>query len=349
MDRERNFGLDMVRAVAAALVLAVHFFMNIGYFNVPFSGAAMAAGAVARMALMPCVPLFLMLTGYLCIHREWSGRYYRGLMPILLTYLLAAAVCLIFRMGSQGEQYSPITVVLMVLDFDAAPYGWYVEMYIGLFLLSPFLNAAWSALSDRTRLALVITLVALTSLPAVTNAAGQILPDWWLNLYPLTYYFAGAWLREHPLKWNGGWLLAGWMVPAIVAGVGQYFAQDLLMPGTTFRVGEINYWASLFTLIETVCLFSLLSRVKGERCPRVMSWCVTHAARLSLSLYLVSYITDQLIYPILNGAVPTVAERLPFLPVMVLVSLILSGIMAQLIQWAVDGLMKLLSARKVHA
>ena len=150
------------------------------------------------------------------------------------------------------------------------------------------------------------------------------------------------------MKWNGGWLAAGWLLPAVVAGVGQYFAQNLLMPGMAFQVGEVNYWASLFTLIETVCLFSLLSRAKGERCPKVVGWCVSRAARLSLPLYLMSYIADQMIYPILNGAAPTVEARLPFLPVMVLVSLILSGIMAQLIQWAVDALMKLLPARKVH-
>lgn len=348
MEKKRDYGLDLIRAAAAALVLAVHFFMNIGYFSVPFSGAAMAAGAVARMVCMPCVPLFLVLTGYLCIERKWSGRYYLGLVPILLTYLLVAVACLVFRLGLQGEQYGLVTVILMVLDFGAAPYGWYVEMYIGLFLLSPFLNAAWQALHDRARLALVITLVVLTSLPAVTNAVGPILPDWWLRIYPLTYYFVGAWLREHPLRWKSVWLLAGWLIPAVVAGIGQYFAQNLLIPGTPFQVGEVNYWASLFTLAETVCLFSLLHRCDGARCPGLVRWCVSRVAKLSLPLYLISYITDQIIYPVLNSGIASVPRRLAFLPVMVLISLVCSGIMAQLIDWAVKALMKLLPARKIN-
>lgn len=344
--RERDYGLDLTRAAAAVLVLAVHFFMNSGFYDEPLQGAGMALESVLRMACMTCVPLFMVLTGYLCIGKKWKKGYYRGLIPVLLTYLLTAAVCLAFRVAWQQEQLTLLGAVRAVFDFSAAPYGWYVEMYIGLFLLMPFLNAAWGALEDGGRKALVLVLLVMTVLPTLTNVMGQILPEWWSGIYPLAYYFVGAWLREHPLKAKGGWLLLGWLGAAAVAALSQFVMQNLVSPGLPFQVGGVTYWASVFTMAETVCLFSFLRRFDGSRTPALIRRCVSRVAALSLPIYLVSYVTDRIIYPVLNAAMPGATARLPFMPLMVLVSLILSGIMAQLIDWAGKALLKLLPHRK---
>lgn len=344
--RTRDFGLDLIRAAAAVLVLSVHFFMNDGFYDAPFQGAGMAASAVIRMACMTCVPLFMVLTGYLCVDRAWGRGYYRKLMPILLTYLLAAAVCLAFRWLWLGERFSALGALRRILDFSAAPYAWYVEMYIGLFLLTPFLNAAWRGLEERGRRALLATLVVMTALPTVTNLAGQVLPDWWTGVYPLTYYAAGAWLREHPVTVKKRWLLAGWLGLAAVAGLGQYAGQALLWPGSSFQTGGVNYWGSLLVLVETVCLFSLLNRCSGERCPAPIRRCVGQTARLSLPIYLISYVTDQLVYPPLMAAVPDAGSRLPWMPLSVASNLICAGLLAWVLDRAAQGLMRLVPKQK---
>lgn len=344
--KQRDFGLDLTRCAAAVLVLAVHFFLNNGFYSEPLAGAGMAVSAVLRMAFMTCVPLFMVLSGYLCTNRRWSRGYLRGLLPVVLTYLLAACVCLAFRIGYMGQSFSLGGLARSVLDFSAAPYGWYVEMYIGLFLLMPFVNAAWNGLEERGKGALVLVLVSMTALPAFVNQWRQLLPDWWTGIYPLTYYVVGAWLREHPLRWKKRWLLLGWLGLAAVFGAAQYVHQNFAMPGQPFQVVEGNYWASLVTMAETVCLFSLLTQVEGKHCPKPVRRIVSRTAKLSLPIYLMSYITDQIIYPPLCAAVPTAAQRLPFLPLMVAVSLLLSGAMAQCVDWAVKALMRLVPKRE---
>lgn len=338
----RAFPFDLIRAAAAVLVLAVHFFLNTDFYNAPLTGTAMALGAVLRMACMTCVPLFMMLTGCLCGKYRWSWGYYRKLLPVLVTYLLASCACLFFRGAVQGEPISLLGAVRRILDFSAAPYGWYVEMYIGLFLLIPFLNAAWHALEDKARLALVLTLAVLTAVPAVTNVFKQILPDWWVGVYPLTYYALGAWLREHPIRWKRRWLLAGWLALAAGAGLLRFG----LARGGTFSWAAFSAWGSLFVVGEAACLFSCLLQCTGERCPRPVRRCVSRAARLSLPIYLVSYITDQVIYPILCAARPAAASRLPFFPLMVPVSLLISGLMAQVIDWAGGAVLRLVPGKK---
>lgn len=341
-ETRRALELDLVRAAAAVLVLAVHFFLNTGFYSVPLQGGTMLAALALRMVCMTCVPLFMVLTGYLCSRHTWSLGYYRRLAPVLLTYLLAACVCLAFRLAVMGERFSLLGAVRRVLDFSAAPYAWYVEMYIGLFLLIPFVNAAWNALERRGRGALLLSLLFLTALPTVTNLFGQILPEWWMDLYPLTYYVLGAWLKENPVRIRRRWLAAGWLVLACAAAVLRF----VMSRGAAFTWSAVSDWGSLLVMGETVCLFSLLCSCKGERCPSAVRWCIQRAARLALPMYLISYVTDQIIYPPLCAAVPSVGVRLLFFPVMVALSLLISGAMAQLLDWAVRALLRLLSATK---
>lgn len=338
----RELNLDLIRAAAAVLVLAVHFFLNTGFYNFPLQGGGMFLSAVLRMACMTCVPLFMLLTGYLCTKHQWSWWYYRRLLPVLLTYLFAAVACLGFRVFALDEEISLLGMLCRILDFSAAPYAWYVEMYIGLFLLIPFLNAAWNNLGRNAKIALLLSLVVMTSLPAVTNLFRQILPSWWSDIYPLTYYIVGAWLCENPMKLKRRWLLAGWIVLSF-AVAGMRFTMDY---GEVFSWAAISDWGSLFVLGETVCLFSLVLQYKGERCSQTVRWCINRTARLALPIYLISYITDQIIYPPLCAAFSTMASRLLFMPLMVVLSLLISGAMAQIIEWVVGAIMQFVPTEK---
>ena len=343
MTKQREFGLDLARAAAVVLVLSVHFFLNSGYYDLPLQGVGMTLASMVRMACMTCVPLFIMLTGWLCIDRRWSLGYFLKLLPILLTYVLAGCLCMGFNVFWNGSEITPMDAVRRFLNFSAAPYGWYLEVYLILFLLAPLLNAVWRALSGgRRQLALVIALMAVTAVPALLNLRAQLVPDWIANIYPLTYYFLGAWLREHPVRGKAWMLILGWLGLSALAGG----LVCLRRPGELFITDHWNYYQSLLVAGESVCLFSLLVRCKGTEVPAPVRWCIGKLSQLSLPYYLVSYITDQLIYPHLTAAAPDMPGRLPWLPVIVLAELIGAGVMAQAVDWAVKALMGLLPKRK---
>lgn len=331
---KRSFGLDLARATAGVLVLSVHFFLNNEFYQTPVVGGTMLAACVARMLCMTCVPLFLVLTGYTCIHREWSKGYYRKLYPILLTYLGASGVCLVFRVAVLKEALAPLGMVRRVLDFSAAPYAWYIEMYIGLFLLSPFLNAAWRALDDRAKRALLLTLVALTALPGMVNQWAQVLPQWWTAIYPLTYYALGAWLRERPWKAKGWQLLLGWLALAALTGVKGY----LTAQGGPYNWMAEDNWGSWSLTLQAALLFSALVKVKTF--PKPLKWLVERVAALSLGMYLVSYVADRLVYPRLIAAVPAAHRRLWWMLPTVLATVTLSCLLAQLIHWLTAAILR---------
>ena len=167
---KRNTALDITRIVAAYSVIGVHFFLNSGYYGTPMLGGRMLFYTVLRTGFMVCVPLFIMLTGYLMSRKEWSLKYYRGIVKTLSIYVLASVACLVYKGAVLHEAIALSEGIRRIFDYSASPYAWYIEMYIGLFLLIPFLNAMWRGLEHRkTRGALVITLIALSSLPSIFN------------------------------------------------------------------------------------------------------------------------------------------------------------------------------------
>lgn len=336
-QKPHSFSLDLMRCAAVLMVISVHFFQNIGFYTMPMAGKTMAVSAVARMCLMVCVPLFMMLSGRLCTGREYGKGYYRKLLPILLIYVLAGAACLAFRVLWRKEEISSLTeYVKQFLTFSAAPYGWYVRMYVGLFLLIPFINAAWRGLDDRGRRNMVVTLVALASLPTVTNLRTDVWSDWWVKLYPVMYYVLGAWLGEHPLKWKKCWLCLGWVgLAAVVAGF-----RYRTIGGGTFTWDPISDWWSLPVVGESVCAWCLLSRCTGEGWPGPVKRLVSRTAKASLTMYLISYIPDKILYPLLQERVPVFRDQLLCLPVMAAAVALCALLLAWPIDRAVGEIMK---------
>lgn len=43
------------------------------------------------------------------------------------------------------------TILINYFSFKAAPYGWYVGMYMGLYLMIPFLNKAWNGFEEKSK------------------------------------------------------------------------------------------------------------------------------------------------------------------------------------------------------
>ena len=343
--RQRSYGLDAARAAAGILVLSVHFFQNYGFYDGPIAGKSMLLACVVRMLCMTCVPLFLLLTGYLCVNRRWGKGYYRKLLPILLTYLLAGSACLAFRAYWLKEALSFRDVVRSLADYSACYHSWYIEMYIGLFLLSPFFNAAWHSMDEAGKKALTLTLLVLTALPSLTNQLGPVLPDWWTEIYPLTFYAVGAWLREHPIRRRPWLLLACWLGLAALTGVKGYATAA----GGAYAWMPEDNWKSLVLVAQAVCLFSCLIQCTGERVPAPARWCVSRVSKLSLAMYLTSYIAERLIYPALLQAVPAVHRRIWWMPVVVPAVVLCSLLLAQPIDWAVAALMRLMPTRKQDA
>ena len=71
--------------------------------------------------------------------KELNAKYYHGIIHTLQIYILSTVLCILFERFYLKENISIKYAIFSILDGDIG-YSWYVEMYIGLFLLIPFLN-----------------------------------------------------------------------------------------------------------------------------------------------------------------------------------------------------------------
>ena len=162
-------GLDLLRCMALLFVVWFHSFLNNGYYHQTQQGAAMWLAGSARWLSVSCIGLFLMLAGYLRSTGRDLRSCYRSLGPVLLGYLLASLISIPIRHFLLGDTQSLSVWLNRLMGFSAVYYGWYVEMFLGLILLSPFVNMALEHLSDRQLAGFCAVLLILTALPGTTR------------------------------------------------------------------------------------------------------------------------------------------------------------------------------------
>ncbi len=199
MEKTRSAGLDIIRTLAIVFVVGSHFFLHTSFNGAVFSGGEMFFLGVLQTLFLTNVCLFMMLTGYLNINKTPCRKYYKGALRVLGSYLFFSLLIIAFRKYWLGETFSWLQWTKKVLDYSAIPYAWYIEMWIGLFLLTPFLNVLWRNLGGRrNQLLLIATLFVMGALPDLTNRYGAyVFPGWWQQAsFPLIYFFLGCGVRE---------------------------------------------------------------------------------------------------------------------------------------------------------
>lgn len=343
--QSRNASMDIIRIVAAFTVLSVHFFLHNGFYGNIVQGAPMYIMVLMRTLFSVCVPLFMILTGYLMSHKTLSRKYYSGISKTLIVFVLATLACMIFKAVHDNEPLSLKSFILGTLDFTGANYSWYIEMYIGLFLLVPFLNLAYNKLKNkRQKQVLVFTLVFLTIIPTLFNifnfdnpawwsdpkssdTFAKLVPSWWMGFYPIAYYFTGCYIREYGIKLKTRSMLVLFLLAILIFGTFNFYRSY----GTTFKSGIYVYWYGFEPYFLSVLLFVLLSRIKTNNMNEKVKFVLWKVSDLALGIYLISYIFDMLVYPVLNEKITTMTDRLPFyfvtVPIVFICSMLASAVM----------------------
>lgn len=324
--KARDSSLDIVRIVAVFTVVSVHFFLNNGFYSQTVQGTEMYIMCLMRTLFTVCVPLFMILTGYLMSHKTLSKKYYSGIAKTLVIFVIATIACMIFKTIHNNAVFDLKSLIFGTLDFTGATYSWYIEMYIGLFLIAPFLNLAYHKLSNqKQKQVLVFTFVAITILPTVFNIFNfdsaqwwadpkssdefqKLFPSWWLGFYPVAYYFTGCYLREYGMKIKTRTLLITFVIAVILFGSFNFYRSY----GTAFKSGAYIYWYGFESYILSALLFVLLRRIKTDKLSNSTKFVLWKVSDLALGVYLLSYIFDTLVYQVLNQKVPVMTDRLPF-------------------------------------
>ena len=289
--KKRNINIDVLKCIAVMFVLCVHFFLHTSYYGRSFSFKSIFYSSFIWIIFMTCVPLFIMVTGSLMKDKTYSKAYFLKLLPVLGIYVLTASVYTLFDNKAFNIEYLEKLVVNI---FTFSHYAWYVNMYIGLYLLIPLLNSGYKSLKNQRAQGLVILiLIILTVLPPTLSLIDNnqkfiiiqhLVPDYWKGIWPITYYFLGIFLASLTKKWNIKMVFLSIIIVDVLSIVGIAGVSEKSL-GVEFAVLPVLFLSSLIYYlhidVKKICLQKIIYFISNN----------------TLSIYLLSVIGDYYWYP----------------------------------------------------
>lgn len=326
----RNINLDLIRDVAIFFVISVHFFLNTDFYYTAMLGKKMYIMSIMRVFFITCVPLFMILSGYLMNKKKPTKDYYKKISKVISIYILASLFCILFKVLYFKMEFTFFSIIKSILNYTACNYAWYIEMYIGLYLLIPFINIMYNGCEgEKQKIILLIVFTFVTIAPSIFNMKWTLIPESWKSLYIITYYLVGAFLSEYKLNISKKWNVIILIVLAIIFGSFNYGV----------RYGENFSWSAYLdyfgfeTFIISILIFNLLLNIDLTKIGKLPTNIMIKISELSLGMYLVSYIFDSIYYKFLNDNNESIIEKFKYFIVIVPAVFISSAVLSQIINW----------------
>lgn len=286
--KSRLSGPDLIRTIACVFVVSAHFYLNVGYYNEPMVGTKMFIMTAARWLFVTAVPLFFMLTGYFKINKEMTKSHYIALIPLVISYVVISVAKMILYNRLYGKIY---TIKDMFINLGNYQIAWYMGLYLCVFLIIPFINKMWKALSEKEQNVLIGTLVFLVAIYPVFN---YIAPSYFIGIYPLLFYFLGAAVRER--KWRPNRLILigiTFFTCLLEAFISMKFTSVVVFDWTLISTADGTY-GTLFIGICTVCIFLLFYDVNINS--KFINKILSSVSNVSFEIYLFAGAYDAIIY-----------------------------------------------------
>lgn len=297
LKKSRIAGIDIVKSLAVFFVVAVHFFLNTKYYSSPLDNFTMLFQAGVRRIVLTSVPLFVLSTGYLEYKKDTSNGFYRKIFRVIVPYALITVVYILF--GAIGGNFDFKSALKSIFDFSGIGYAWYVNMYIGLFLMIPIFNAAIKSLDKKGHFKAIVALAVIICLPQTINpiidevTALQFFytPNWWKSIYPILYYFIGAYLAKYKVQIKKSVCLVGALLIPVADVTLQYFMNKIKL--NNWRFVDYGYLPCVFEALFIFMLFCNVDLKDG-----FIKKTVRKISSLTLYIYLFSKFSDKLVYAI---------------------------------------------------
>lgn len=303
--KKRYLGLDINRIIAVLMVIGIHSLSWNGYYNMPLklnSGPLLFLLTMLRWLFYACVPMFIIITGYLKKDKKINKNHYKSLLPIIVDYLIICLIYILYNNLYLKINIFNIDTIINIFNFNLIPYAWYLQLYIGLFLMIPFLNIMYNNMpTKKSKKILIITIVLLCGLHSTINPLFKLIFNVNSNLifssylpigYPLALYFLGAYIKEYqpkiPKIKNIFFII---LIIFIQTTITYFYCQ-----GNIFQWVLMEGYGNIFTITIAGLVFCLFYNIELKKENKLVSKILSYLSSCSFSVYLASFIIDMHFY-----------------------------------------------------
>ena len=284
----RNANIERVRILSMLMVLTMHALAK--------SGALYDSGATVYWwveALCVCaVDVFVMITGYYSVTAPFrSERILRVLVIVwswsLLNSLIVAVV--------MRQPLTPASIVRMLIPVLSKKY-WFVNAWLGMMVLSPYVNLLVRSLTrEQFRFLLGFLLLAMVLRPT-------LLPREWgqddsmglTMFFFLTLYVLAAWIRlySNPAHLRLSWLWLGYLAfSLLILGSRALF----LRLGTSDATAMHWYGYDSAPVVAQAVLLLLIG-LNGKTISGRAAGVVSALAKNSFAVYIIHFSLNPILW-----------------------------------------------------
>jgi len=167
VKKSRNPNFDILRSLAMLSVVMVHYIKAIGSglcFDLTTSAGTFnyIASMILFIMFMTAVPCFVMISGYFMINktefkiRRFESTWLKSFFVVALIYIY------IYVFHGHNAQLLKDVASIPIMGFKHSVSLWFVDYYLGLVLVSPFLAMCVQQLTKRQYQLLLVVLLFLS-------------------------------------------------------------------------------------------------------------------------------------------------------------------------------------------
>lgn len=284
--KKRDANLDLLRIFSMLLIIFLHSIDHSGVLEqAEVSSNAMYFYVRFTYALCQiCVNCYIMLSGYYLVNSKFRLQ---KLVALWMETVFYAFILKLLFMVTGHEIFSIVSLISCFFPIVTGRY-WFITIYVGMYLISHFLNKLIHSMNKEEHTMLNICLFVLFSLwnSIHPSIAGMNSGGGWGLAWFVVLYLAAAWFRLYYIPKHKPVILFGifLLIPLLLAA-GQMAANAV---GIGILQNIISNWFrydSAPVYFMTIALFTafLNIQVKSD----YMSKIICFVAPLTLGVYLI--------------------------------------------------------------
>lgn len=196
MKKIRNSNYELLRIVSMFFIVLYHVLYHGGVVN-NTSGIMHLFFYFVMIITMVHVNSFILVSGY---YQSESTFKLKKVIELLLTVWFYRVVIILIGVSLNWFEYGTLRLIFELSPFAVFSY-WFINIYLILYCLSPFLNRFIDSMDQKTYKRFLILLFFLFSV--LTSIVGANLFDNRRGRSPINFimlYFIGAYFRKYPIS-----------------------------------------------------------------------------------------------------------------------------------------------------
>ena len=287
--KKRNIGLDFLRIISMIMVVFLHYLGKGGLLDIKnTSNTYHIIYYFIEVLCIIAVNCYVLISGYFLTKSKFKWKKVLQLWLETLFYSIA----IYFIIVSLGLKELDIKGAIKSLFPIITKQYWFINIYLVMYILSPFLNKLINSMSKKEYQKLLLILIICFSIISILPAAYTLDSSrgygiiWFVCLYFIAGYIR---IYDIPKKFklnkNGDFLVL-YFIFAIIVTIG-ILALDFV--GTYLGKGTLmeNFiqYNNIFVLIESIALFMYFKQlnIKSRKLIKVIEF----IAPLTLAVYLI--------------------------------------------------------------